>query len=93
MFHLVFVGLCKLWDYKREEPTCCQLDQTALLAFSHLFDDYENCSSSYFDLLLLLFLRVFLVLLGRALGVCPDAIRSRVRITHALQCLEVFDGA
>ena len=31
------------------------------------------------------------LIIGRALGVCPDAIRSRVRITHVLQCLEVFE--
>ena len=32
--------------------------------------------------------RVYVLERGRALGVCPDAIRSCVRITHVLQCLE-----
>ena len=29
---------------------------------------------------------------GCALGVCPDAIRSHVRLTHVLQSFEAFEG-
>ena len=31
--------------------------------------------------------------LGRALDVCPDAIRSHVRITHVLHSFEAFEGS
>ena len=31
------------------------------------------------------------LILGCALGICPDAIRSHVRISHVLRCLEVFE--
>ena len=29
--------------------------------------------------------------LGRALGVCPDAIRTHVRVIHVSQCFQGFE--
>ena len=68
---------------------------------SILGDDHADCvlpaslnTRPYVNLrpnVCVLFTRI--LYLGRALGVCPDAIRSHVRITHALRCFEAFEGS